>query len=70
MWIRRWRFARERLIETKLTAGRERCRVGLRLAYLKMLEMVDKSATGEIGILDAEHLINLGMGLDGVNKRV
>ena len=33
LWTRRWRFARERLIETKLTTGRERCGVGLRLAY-------------------------------------
>jgi hypothetical protein len=33
LWTRRWRFARERLIKTKLTAGRERCGVGLRLAY-------------------------------------
>ena len=33
MWIRRWRFARERLIETMRTAGREGCGVGLRRAY-------------------------------------
>ena len=33
LWTRRWRFARERLIETKRTAGRERCGVGLRRAY-------------------------------------
>jgi hypothetical protein len=33
LWTRRWRFARERLIETKLAAGRERCGVELRLAY-------------------------------------
>jgi hypothetical protein len=33
LWACRWRFACERLIETMLTAGRERCRVGLRRAY-------------------------------------